>query len=48
MSTAEVASGMLGSQEQHMKQSQREILDDITTVRHNIQLVWGRIGEAGR
>ena len=36
---------MLGSQEQHMKQSQREILDDITTVRENIQLVWGRIGE---
>ena len=42
---AEVASGMLGSQEQHMRQSQREILDDITEVRENIQLVWGRIGE---
>ena len=36
---------MLGSQEQHMRQSQREILDDITEVRENIQLVWGRIGE---
>lgn len=40
----EVASGMLGSQEEHMKRSQKEILDDITTVRHNIQTVWGRIG----
>ena len=36
---------MLGSQEQNLKQSQREILDDITTVRHNIQQVWGRIGK---
>lgn len=44
-SPAEVASDMLGSQEQNLKQSQREILDDITTVRHNIQQVWGRIGE---
>ena len=39
-----IASGMLGSQEEHMKRSQKEILDDITTVRHNIQTVWGRIG----
>ena len=36
---------MLGSQEQHMKQGQQEILEDITAVRHNIQEVWGRIGE---
>lgn len=45
MIVAEVASGMLGSQEEHMKKSQKEILEDITSVRHNIQMVWGRIGE---
>ena len=28
-----------------MKQSQREILEDISSVRENIQGVWGRIGE---
>jgi hypothetical protein len=43
----EVASGMLGSQEQSLKRNQREILEDISTVRENIQGVWGRIGEGG-
>ncbi|CAI8024144.1 Protein brambleberry [Geodia barretti] len=39
----EVASEMLGSQEQNLKASQKEIMDDISTVRENIQGVWGRI-----
>ena len=42
---SEVASEMLGSQEQHLKESQKEILDDISTVRENIHGVWGRIGK---
>lgn len=41
----EVASEMLGSQEQNLKDSQKEILEDISAVRENIQGVWGRIGE---
>ena len=36
---------MLGSQERNLKESQREILEDISTVRENIHGVWGRIGE---
>ena len=46
--TVDVASGMLGSQEQNMKDSQKEIMDDISTVRENIEGVWGRIGELGK
>ena len=41
----EVASEMLGSQEQNLKDSQKEILEDISAVRENIHGVWGRIGE---
>ena len=37
---------MLGSQEQNLKASQKEIMDDISTVRENIQGVWGRIGKS--
>ena len=43
---AEVASDMLESQEGNMKEGQREIMEDITTVRENIQQVWTRIGES--
>ena len=28
-----------------MRESRKEIIDDITTVQQNIQQVWGRIGE---
>ena len=41
----EVASSMLDSLEQYMKQSLRELLDNSTTVRENIQLVRGHTGE---
>ena len=44
----EVASDMLGSQEENMKESQREILEDTSAVRENIHGVWDRIGERER